>query len=81
LRRRPILPRIVPHPRREPSMSLMEKIKSMFSGGSSDTADAHAEHDHDHAGHDHSHEPAAPPMPQADVTVPTPERAEESRPD
>jgi len=47
-------------------MSLMEKIKSMFSGGSSDAADAHAEHDHDHAGDDHSHEPA-PPMPQADV--------------
>ena len=48
-------------------MSLMEKIKSMFSGGSSDTGDAHAEHDHDHAEHDHSHEPAAPPLPQADV--------------
>ena len=48
-------------------MSLMDKIKSMFSGGSSDTADDHAGHDHDHAGHDHSHEPAAPPMPQADV--------------
>ena len=48
-------------------MSLMDKIKSMFSGGSSDTADDHAGHDHDHAGHDHSHEPAAPPMPQADM--------------
>jgi hypothetical protein len=47
-------------------MSLMEKIKSMFSGGSSDATDAHAEHDHDHAGDDHSHEPA-PPMPQADI--------------
>lgn len=44
-------------------MSLMEKLKSMFSGGSSDAADDHADHDHaghDHAGHDHSHEPAAP---------------------
>ena len=48
-------------------MSLMDKLKSMFSGGSSDAADAHADHDHaghdhdghDHAGHDHSHEPAA----------------------
>jgi len=43
-------------------MSLMEKLKSMLSGGSSDAADAHADHDHDghdHAGHDHSHEPAA----------------------
>jgi len=42
-------------------MSLMEKLKSMLSGGSSDAADAHADHDHDghdHAGHDHSHEPA-----------------------
>jgi hypothetical protein len=47
-------------------MSLMDKIKSMFSGGSSDSADAHADHDHaghDHAGHDHSHEPAATPEP------------------
>ena len=38
-------------------MSLMDKIKSMFSGGSSDAADAHADHDHaghDHAGHDHA---------------------------
>ena len=43
-------------------MSLMEKLKSMLSGGSSDAADAHADHDHDghdHAGHDHAHEPAA----------------------
>ena len=48
-------------------MSLMEKLKSMLSGSSSDAADAHADHDHDghdhaghdHAGHDHSHEPAA----------------------
>ena len=41
-------------------MSLMEKIKSFFSGGSSD-ADSHA--GHDHSGHDHSHEPAAPTSP------------------
>lgn len=49
-------------------MSLMDKLKSMFSGGSSDSADAPAEHDHaghdhaghDHAGHDHSPEPVAP---------------------
>ena len=39
-------------------MSLMDKIKSMFSGGSSAAAD-------DHAGHDHSDKPAAP-MPPAD---------------
>lgn len=43
-------------------MSLMDKIKSMFSGGSS--ADAHDHAGHDHAGHDHSHEPDA--MPSAD---------------
>jgi hypothetical protein len=45
-------------------MSLMDKLKSMFSGGSSDAADTH---DHDHAGHDHSHEPDAPPLPAADL--------------
>lgn len=45
-------------------MSLMDKLKSMFAGGSSDATDAHA--GHDHAGHDHSHEPVAPPMPPAD---------------
>jgi len=48
-------------------MSLMDKIKSLFSGGSAAGADDHAGHDHaghDHAGHDHSHEPAA--MPSSD---------------
>jgi len=57
-------------------MSIMDKIKAMFSGGSSADSHDHAGHDHsghdhaghDHAGHDHSHEPAAPPMPQADLT-------------
>ena len=44
-------------------MSLMDKVKSLFSGGSS--ADAHDHAGHDHAGHDHSHEPA-PTMPPAD---------------
>ncbi len=60
-------------------MSLMDKIKSMFAGGSSDGADAHADHDHsghDHAGHDHSHEPVVPPMPPADpMSMPTSDRA------
>ena len=50
-------------------MSLMDKLKSMFSGGSSDAADAHADHDHSDHDHDHSDEPAAPPMPQADPAV------------
>jgi hypothetical protein len=43
-------------------MSLMEKIKSFFSGGSSGT-ESHA--GHDHSGDDHSHEPVAP-IPSAD---------------
>lgn len=61
-------------------MSLMDKLKSIFSGGSPDAADAHAGHDHaghDHAGHDHSHEPVAPPMPPADPTgMPTSEESD-----
>ena len=56
-------------------MSLMDKIKSMFSGGSPDAADAHA--GHDHAGDDHSHEPVAPPMPPADLPTPDAAPAEE----
>ena len=55
-------------------MSLLEKIKSMFSGGSSADAGAHAGHDHsgdDHShddehGHDHSHDPVAAASPLAD---------------
>jgi hypothetical protein len=51
-------------------MSLMDKIKSLFSGGSSgseahDHAD-HADHaGHDHAAHDHSNEPVATPTSEA----------------
>jgi len=37
-------------------MSFMDKIKEMFSGGSS--ADSHAGHDHSHEGHDHAAEEA-----------------------
>ncbi len=62
-------------------MSLMDKIKSMFSGGSSDTADDHAGHDHDQAGHDHSHEPAAPPMPEADMAETPAAEETDSTPD
>jgi hypothetical protein len=42
-------------------MSFMDKVKSLFSGGSSAGAD-------EHAGHDHSAPPQAPaePMPPAD---------------
>ena len=50
-------------------MSLMDKIKSLFSGGSSDSeTHAHGGDDHtghEHAGHDHSHEPVATPAPEA----------------
>ncbi len=54
-------------------MSLMDKIKSLFSGGSSAGA-----HDHDHAGHDHAgHEHAHEPAPLADPSgTSMPERAE-----
>ena len=62
LRREVPLPRIGPHPRREPQMSLMDKIKSMFSGDNG--ADDHAAHDHSSA--DHSHEPVVPPIPPVD---------------
>lgn len=48
-------------------MSLLDKLKSIFSGGSPDSADAHA--GHDHAGRDHSHEPVAPPLPPADPAL------------
>lgn len=55
-------------------MSLMDKIKSMFAGGSSDEADAHSGHDHsghDHDGHDHSHDPVAPTLPADPMGAPT----------
>jgi hypothetical protein len=42
-------------------MSLMDRIKSMFSGGSAD--------DHADADDDHSHEPVEPPLPQADPAL------------
>ncbi len=48
-------------------MSLMDKIKSMFSGGSSAATDDHA--GHDHSAHDQSNEPAAP-MPADPAGVP-----------
>jgi len=48
-------------------MSLMDKIKSMFSGGSDD-------HDHDHAGSHHPHEDLAggdvPPAPVDPIGTP-----------
>ena len=37
-------------------MSVMDKIKSLFSGGSSDSTDDHAGHDHSGHDHDHSHD-------------------------
>lgn len=56
-------------------MSLMDKIKSLFGGGSADEADAHA--GHDHAARDQMAEPpmpAAPPVSQAgSAAIPTSE--------
>jgi hypothetical protein len=51
-------------------MSFLDKIKSMFSGGSSADTDAHAGHDHSHAG-DHTHEPV-PAAPDAVPSTPVP---------
>jgi hypothetical protein len=47
-------------------MSLLDRIKSLFGGSSSEAVDADA--GHDHSGPDHSHEPVAPPAPPADPT-------------
>jgi hypothetical protein len=66
-------------------MSLMDKIKSLFGGGSSDTADAHAGHDHagsDLSAHDQVPEPTpvAPPVAQtgsAGIPTSEPQPAEE----
>jgi hypothetical protein len=63
-------------------MSFMDKLKAMFSGGSSTT-----EHDHhSHEGHDHSHDamddvPAAPaaPMDPLGTTEPDAMPGEEDR--
>lgn len=46
-------------------MSIMDKLKAMFSGGSSAEKDhSHDGHDHSHAGHDHAMDDA-PPTPAA----------------
>lgn len=56
-------------------MSFMDKLKSMFSGGSSN-GDDHA--GHDHAGHDHSHEPVAPPADPAGMPTSEPPHSGDS---
>ena len=74
-------------------MSLIDKVKSLFSGGSATDAHDHAGHDHsdhdhshDHSDHDHSHDSAIPPVPPADPTgmpMPDPDPgagADEDRP-
>ncbi len=53
-------------------MSLMDKIKSFFSGGSS-SADPHA-------GHDHTPSATAPTVPADPVGMPTSEPAEAPEP-
>ncbi len=60
-------------------MSFMDKLKSMFSGGSSN-GDDHTGHDHDHTGHDHSHEPVAPPADPAGMPTSEPPSSETDRP-
>ena len=47
-------------------MSIMDKIKSLFSGGSDASTDDHAGHDHSGHDHDHSHDEPAAAMPPAD---------------
>jgi hypothetical protein len=59
-------------------MSLIDKVKSLFSGGSS--ADAHDHTGHDHSGHDHSHDAAATlPADPAGMPMSEPD-ADEDRP-
>ena len=48
-------------------MSFLDKIRSLFSGGSS-APDAHA--GHDHSGHDHDHSHETPAMPADPVGTP-----------
>jgi hypothetical protein len=59
-------------------MSLMDKIKSLFSGGSAADADDHA--GHDHSGNDHSHEPAGAMPPAEQGGMPTSDASDEDRP-
>jgi hypothetical protein len=61
-------------------MSLMDKIRSFFSGGASDS---HAGHDHPHDGQDPVHEPVsatAPTVPGDPAGMPTAEPADEDDP-
>ena len=58
-------------------MSLMDKIRSFFSGGSPAT-DGHE--GHDHSGHDHSHEPTPPADPTGTPTSEPAEDASEDKP-
>jgi hypothetical protein len=60
-------------------MSLMDKIRSFFSGGA---ADSHG-HDHSDDGHDHVPEPVsatAPTVPSDPTGAPTAEPADEEDP-
>ena len=66
-------------------MSFMDKLKSLFSGGSSGEHD-HSHDGHSHEGHDHSHDamadvppPPAAPMDQLGTTDPDPMPGEDDR--
>jgi hypothetical protein len=55
-------------------MSLMDKIRSFFSGGD----DSHAGHDHSQDGHEHPPEPNAPTVPTDPVVTPASEGDEDA---
>ncbi len=58
-------------------MSLMDKVKSFFSGGAAAEPHDHAGHDHAGHDHDHSHEPATAVPPADPAGVPTSDAGEE----
>ena len=49
-------------------MSLMDKIKEFFSGGSAGEAGEHDHTGHDHSGHTHESSAATAPVPAPDPT-------------
>ena len=60
-------------------MSLLDKLKSVFSGGSSADADPQAGHDHSAGGHSHDDELVEAPEPE--TLPPDPAAERESTPE
>jgi hypothetical protein len=58
-------------------MSIMDKIRSFFSGGATDSQ---AGHEHSQAGNDQPPEPNAPTVPTDPVGMPASEPADEDEP-